>query len=124
VLDLPPAFEESSAGVKVAVVTGGLSNQWQLSLYATTGEPSLVPLAESLPGTGAYLLTDPVLEPIGKVLGSFVVGDPQLLPPSLFGFPFELLDPPLEPLTTLPGLQMRPLSPQLPSRRESSGPGG
>jgi hypothetical protein len=122
--DLPPAIQESSAGVKIVVVTGGLTNQWQLSLYATTGEPALVPLAEFLPDTGAYLLTDPVLEPIGKVLGSFVVSDPPLLPVSVFGFPVQLLDPPLEPLTTLPGLQLRSLSPQLPSRHGSSGPGG
>jgi outer membrane protein assembly factor BamB len=122
--DLPPAIQESSAGVKIVAVTAGLTNQWQLSLYATTGEPALVPLAEFLPDAGAYLLTDPVLEPIGKVLGSFVVTDPPLLPLSVFGFPIQLLDPPLEPLTTLPGLQMRSLSPQLPSRRGSSGPGG
>jgi hypothetical protein len=124
VRDLPPAFEESSAGVKIVVVTGGLTAQWQLSLYATTGELAPVPLADFLPDVGAYLLTDPVLEPIGKVLGSFVMSDPPLSPPSMFGFPLQLLDPPLEPLTTLPGLQMRPLSPQLPSRRGSSGPGG
>ena len=124
VLDLPPAFDESPVGVKVVVVTGGLSNQWQLSLYATTGEPAFVPLAEFPPDTGAYLLTDPVLEPVGKVLGPFIVSDPPLLTPSLFGFPFELVDPPLEPLTALPGLQMRPLAPQLPSRRGSSGPAG
>lgn len=122
--DLPPYFEESAAGVTIVVVTGGLSNNWQLSLYETTGEPALVPVADFLPDAGAFLLTDPVLRPIGTVMGLFVLGDPPLLPVSVFGFPVQLLDPPLEPLTILPGLQLRTLSPQLPLRRESSGPGG
>jgi outer membrane protein assembly factor BamB len=121
---LPPAVLETASGVRLVIVTGGLTNQWRLSLYATTTEPALVPLETFLPDAGAYLQTDPELQPIEKVLGRFVVGDPLMVPLSEFGFPIVLRDPMLEPLTTIPGLQMRPLAPQLPPRREGSGPGG
>jgi hypothetical protein len=120
VLGLPPDIQESAAGVQLVVVTGGLTNQWQLSLFATASEPALVPVADFLPDAGAPLLTDPALQPIGVVLGTLVMGDPPLIPLDAMGFPIALRDPPLEPLTTLPGLQLRPLSPQLPSRREGS----
>jgi len=122
--ELPPDVTESPAGVRVAVATGGLTNQWHLSLFESTGELPLVALAEFLVDAGESLLTDPALQPIGKVLGSLVLTDPPLLPLETLGFPVRLVDPPLEPLTTLPGLQMRPLSPQLPSRRGGSSPGG
>ena len=121
---LPPDVKESSAGVRVVIATGGLTNQWQLSMFESTGEPALVPLAEFMADAGPSLLTDPALQPIGKVLGTLVLADPPLLPLAAMGFPIQLLDPPLEPLTTLPGLQMRALSPQLPSRRGGSSPGG
>lgn len=123
VLGLPPVIDETATGVRALVATGGLANQWRLSLFASTGESSLVPVADFLPDAGAYLLTDPVLQPIGKVLGPLVLGDPPLVPLDAIGFPVVLRDPPLEPLTTLPGLQLRPLSPQLPPRREGSPPG-
>ena len=120
VLHLSPDIQESAAGVRLIVVTGGLNNQWQLTLFATTTEPALVPVADFLPDAGVDLLTDPALQPIGVVLGSLVLGDPPLMPLGAVGFPIVLEDPPLEPLTTLPGLQLRPLSPQLPARREGS----
>jgi hypothetical protein len=120
VLNLSPDIQESGAGVRLIVVTGGLTNQWQLTLFATTGEPALVPVADFVPTAGADLLTDPALQPIGSVLGSLVLGDPPLLPLDMMGFPIALQDPPLEPLTTLPGLQLRPLSTQLPSLRGGS----
>jgi len=62
---------------------------------------------------------DPILEPIGKVLGFLILGDPMLRPVSEMDWPIVLKDPPLVPITTLPGLQLRPLSPTLLSR-----PGG
>lgn len=127
-LDLPggvvqgvaPDVHDTPAGVRIVIVTGGLNNNWQLSLFRTGAEPALVPFADFLPDAGADLLTDPALQPIGRVLGSLVLGDPPLVPIDAMGFPVVLRDPPLEPLTTLPGLQLRPLSPQLPSRREGS----
>jgi hypothetical protein len=115
-----PDIRETANGVRILIVTGGLTNRWQLTLFKTTTEPALVPLAEFLPDAGADLLTDPALQPIGAVLGRIVLGDPPLLPVELMGFPIVLQDPPLEPLTTLPGLQLRPLSPLLPSRRGGS----
>jgi hypothetical protein len=117
---ITPDIQEVPAGVRLVVVTGGLNNQWQLSLFATTTEPALVPIASFLTDAGAYLLTDPALQTIGKALGSLVLGDPPLVPVEMMGFPIVLQDPPLEPLTTLPGLQLRPLSLRLPSRREGS----
>jgi outer membrane protein assembly factor BamB len=120
VLNLSPDIQESAAGVRLLVVTGGLNNQWQLTLFATTTEPALVPVADFLPDAGVDLLTDPALQPIGMVLGDVVLGDPPLMPLDAIGFPIVLEDPPLEPLTTLPGLQLRSLSPQLPARREGS----
>ena len=71
---------------------------------------------KSVSRTGVPFLTDPVLEPIGRVLGTLLLGDPMLRPLSSIGWPLILQDPPLEPLTTLPGLQLRPLSPVLPTR--------
>ena len=47
---VPPAFvDRGKEGALVFVVTGGLANQWQLTLLATAGDPPLVPLTE-LPG--------------------------------------------------------------------------
>jgi len=120
VLNLLPDIQDSPAGVRLLVVTGGLNNQWQLTLFATTTEPALVSVADFLPEAGVDLLTDPALQPIGAVLDGLVLGDPPLIPLDAIGFPIVLQDPPLEPLTTLPGLQLRPLSPQLPARREGS----
>lgn len=120
VVNLPPDVQDTAAGVRVVIVTGGLTNQWQLTLFQTTTEPALAPVASLLADAGADLLTDPALQPIGKVLGSLVLGDPPLLPVDAIGFPIVLQDPPLEPFTTPPGLQLRALSPQLPVRREGS----
>ena len=120
VQNLPPDIQESAGGVRLIIVTGALTNQWQLTMFATTGEPSLVPVADVVPTLGADLLTDPALQPMGSVLGSLLLGDPPLLPVEMMGFPIVLQDPPLEPLMTLPGLQLRPLSTQLPSRRGGS----
>jgi hypothetical protein len=121
---IAPDLQDTNDGLKIAVVTGGLSNQWQLTLIGSAGELPMVPFAAMDPFPGVTFLTDPVLEPMGKVLGSLVMDDPVLLPPSLIQWPIVLTDPPLEPLTTLPGLQLRPLSPTLPARRAGPGQGG
>ncbi len=115
--DVPPDIRETPAGVNVFAVTGGLSNEWQLTFIAPVDEASLVPLSalEAMPGLP--FLTDPVLEPIGRVLGALIFGDPPLRPLSTMDWPVVLRDPPLEPFTALPGLQLRPLSPVLPIRR-------
>jgi outer membrane protein assembly factor BamB len=113
---LTPDIRETPAGVHVFAVTGGLSNQWQLTFIGPVDEASIVPLSELEVLPGVPFLTDPVLEPIGRVLGALIFGDPPLRPVSAMDFPFILRDPPLEPLKTLPGLQLRPLSPVLPIR--------
>jgi len=69
-------------------------------------------------------LTDPALAPLGNVLQTLLLGDPPLLPLADVGWPIVLRDPPLVPLTTLPGVQLRPLSPVPPVRRGARGPGG
>jgi outer membrane protein assembly factor BamB len=52
---VPPAFlDRGTDGAFVFVVTGGLANQWQLTLIATTGDPALVPLS-ALPGQALEL---------------------------------------------------------------------
>jgi outer membrane protein assembly factor BamB len=52
---VPPAFlDRGTAGAFVFVVTGGLANQWQLTLIATAGDPALVPLS-ALPGQALEL---------------------------------------------------------------------
>lgn len=122
--DLSPDVVDTPDGLRIVVVTGGLSNVWQLTLFQSAGELPLVPLADLVPQLGAPLLTDPILEPLMKVLGSLVFGDPPLVPLADVEWPVRMLDPPLVPLTTIPGLQLRPLSPQLPPRRGGSGPGG
>jgi hypothetical protein len=113
----PPHVRETAAGLEILVVTGGLTNEWQLTLFATAAPVPLLPFSQlpALPGV-AYL-TDPQLEPIGRVLGPWLFADPVLLPLRAMRWPIVLTDPPLQPLTALPGLQMRPLSPVLPVRR-------
>ena len=115
--DLPPSVTETAAGLQIFAITGGLSNMWQLTFIGPAGEPPLAPFSamEALPGP-AYL-TDPILQPIGQVLGTLLLDDPVLRPMAEMGFPVVLTDPPLEPLTTLPGLQLRLLSSTLPVRR-------
>jgi outer membrane protein assembly factor BamB len=115
-IDALPDFRETAAGIQAFVVTGGLSNKFQLTLIASVGEPPLQPFAE-MPAPGLMFLTDPRLEPIGKAFPWLVLGDPPLYPLSAIEWPVVLRDPPLVPLTTLPGLQLRPLSPVLPVRR-------
>jgi hypothetical protein len=115
--DIPPDIRETPAGVNIFAVTGGLTNEWQLTFIAPVDESSIVPVSKLLVLPGVPFLTDPVLEPIWRVLGALIFGDPPLRPASTMDFPLVLRDPPLEPLTTIPGLQLRPLSPVLPIRR-------
>lgn len=116
VIDAPPDVSENPKGLRAFVVTGGLSNQFQLTFIASAGEPAMLPFAE-LPSPGPWFLTDPLLEPIGRTLPWLVLGDPVLHPFTAMEWPVVLRDPPLVPLTTLPGLLLRPLSPTLPVRR-------
>src|SRR5262249_54798426 len=37
---VPPDVQETAAGVRLVIVTGGLNSRWQLLLYQTTGEPA------------------------------------------------------------------------------------
>ena len=115
--DLPPDVSEKKTGLEIFAITGGLTNIWQLTFIGPAGELPVTPFSamEAMPGP-AYL-TDPVLQPIGQVLGTLLLDDPLLQPMEEMGWPVVLKDPPLEPLTTLPGLQLRPLSPVLPVRR-------
>lgn len=112
----PPDVRETAEGLRAFVVSGGLSNQFQLTFIASAGEPAMLPFAE-LTAPGLMFLTDPLLQPIGKALPWLVLGDPLLQPLTAIDWPVVLRDPPLVPLTTLPGLQLRPLSPVLPTRR-------
>jgi outer membrane protein assembly factor BamB len=114
--DAPPAIRETEAGLDVFVVTGGLSNQWQLTYAGPVGETALVPFSTLTVLPGVMFLTDPALAPMARVL-PWVFGDPVVRPLADVGWPILLEDPPLVPLTTLPGLQLRPLSPVLPPRR-------
>jgi len=119
---LVPAIIDSPDGAILYVVTGGLTNEWHLTKFAPAGEAALIPLADfAMPGLP--YLTDPELKPIVNVLQSLLVADPVLQPVSEIGWPVVLRDPPLEPLTTLPGLQLRPLSPVPPVRRGGQPPG-
>lgn len=114
--DTPPAVRESPQGVYAVVVTGGLSNQWQMTLIGPASELAIEPFDKfTLPGVA--FLTDPQDQPIGRVVPWLILGDPPLNPAQAFEWPVVLRDPPLEPLTTIPGVQLRPLSPVLPVRR-------
>ena len=114
--DTPPAVRESADGVHAVVVTGGLSNQWQMTLIGPASELAIEPFDKfTLPGVA--FLTDPQDQPIGRVVPWLILGDPPLNPAQAIEWPVVLRDPPLEPLTTLPGVQLRPLSPVLPVRR-------
>jgi eukaryotic-like serine/threonine-protein kinase len=121
---LVPSIKDTPQGTVVYAVTGTLANEWNLAKYARAGEANLIPLAalDAMPGV-PYLI-DPVLAPIGAVLGALILGDPRLMPLSDADWPIVLRDPPLVPLTTLPGVQLRPLSPVPPVRRAERGPGG
>ena len=116
VIDAPPDVGENTEGLRAFVVTGGLSNQFHLTLIASAGEPAMQPFAE-MTRPGVWFLTDPVLAPIGKTLPWLVIGDPLMQSFTDIEWPVVLRDPPLVPLTTLPGLLLRPLSPTLPVRR-------
>jgi outer membrane protein assembly factor BamB len=116
--DIAPAISEDAAGITVLAVTAnGLANEWQITRLGTASEAPLVKFSDLTEMPGVPFLTDPVLEPIGRVLGTLLLADPVLRPLSSLGWPVVMQDPPLEPLTTLPGLQLRPLSPVLPTRR-------
>jgi outer membrane protein assembly factor BamB len=115
--DLPPDIRATAAGVNVFVITGGLSNEWQLTFLAPAGESSIVPMDKMSGMPGVPFLIDPVLEPIGRVLGALILADPPLRAVASIDWPIVLRDPPLEPLTAFPGLLLRPLSPVLPIRR-------
>ena len=114
---LPPLVRETPAGVEIVAVTTGLNNEWHLTLFATAPPAPLLPFAELPAVPGVPLLTDPLLEPIGRVLRTLLMADPVLKPLHEMGWPIVMTDPPLEPLTVLPGARMRPLSPVLPVRR-------
>ena len=115
--DTPPAVRETAAGLQVFLVTGGLSDDWALTYVGPAGEPAPVPFSALTVMPGANLLTDPVFAPIGQGLPWLVLGDPFEQPLAAVTWPILLKDPPLEPLTSLPGLQLRPLSPVMPARR-------
>jgi hypothetical protein len=115
--DIPPDIRETPAGLNVFAVTGGLSNTWRLTFLAPVDESSIVPFSSLTTLPGLPFLTDPVLAPIGGVLGALLLADPPLRPVSGMDWPVVLKDPLLEPLTVLPGLQLRPLTPVLPIRR-------
>ena len=114
--DTPPELRETKAGLEAFVVTGGLSNVWQLTYVGPVGEAALVPFSSLAVLPGVAFLTDPDLSPLAQVL-PYVFGDPVLRDLADAGWPIVLTDPPLLPLTTLPGVQLRPLSPVLPPRR-------
>jgi hypothetical protein len=115
--EFPPDIRETPTGLQVFAVTGGLAHDWQLTFLAAADEASIVPVSAWQVLPGVPFLTDPELGPLGSVLGELLIGDPPLRPMSDMGWPVALQDPPLAPLTTLPGVQMRPLSPVLPIRR-------
>jgi outer membrane protein assembly factor BamB len=115
--ETPPDVREAAAGVYVLLVTGGLSNQWQVTLIGPAAEDALAPFGRLAWLPGVPFLTDPILEPVGRVLPWLILGEPMLRPLSGMDWPIVLRDPRLEPLTTLPGIQLRPLSPVLPVRR-------
>ena len=121
-LATPPDLRETAAGLELFIVTGGLSNQWQLTHVGPAGEAPMVAFSSMTELPGVAFLTDPLLAPLAQVLPE-VFGDPVLQPLADLGWPIRMDDPPLVPLTTLPGLQLRPLSPVLPSRRGASPPG-
>ena len=114
--DTPPALRETEAGLELFLVTGGLSNKWHLTHVGPAGEAPMVPFSSLTELPGVIFLTDPEMKPLAQVLPA-VFGDPVLRPLSEVGWPIRLEDPPLVPLTALPGLQLRPLSPVLPPRR-------
>lgn len=120
-MDLSPVVHLAPGGLEVIVVTTDLSNAWQLTMFGPDPEPALEPLT-ALPGLD--YLTDPILETPSRGLWPLLAGEPLLFPLKEIGFPVVLEDPPLEPFTTLPGLQLRPLSPTLPIRRAGPGQGG
>lgn len=126
--DAPPhlsaSLSDSTHGAIIYVVTGGLTNQWSLTKFAPAGDSELIPLNAWTAMPGLPYLTDPVLLPIARTLGTLVIGDPPLVPVDEVEWPIVLRDPPLVPLTVLPGLQLRPMSPTLPVRRAGRGPGG
>lgn len=114
--ETPPEVSQTKAGLNVLVVTGGLSNKWQLTLVGPAAELPVEPFV-GMPLPGLPFLTDPELVPMGRALSWLLLTDPPLRPLAQGGWPIEMTDPPLVPLTILPGLQLRPLSPALPVRR-------
>jgi len=119
-----PSIRETPDGTIVYTVTGSLANEWNLTKFAPAGEAALIPFPTLEKTPGVPYLTDPALAPLGNVLQTLLLGDPPLLPLADVGWPIVLRDPPLVPLTTLPGVQLRPLSPVPPVRRGARGPGG
>jgi outer membrane protein assembly factor BamB len=115
--NLPIDVRETATGIEVFVISGSLANQWHLTMIGPAGEAAIEPFDRLSPLPGVPFLTDPQLTPIGRVLPWLVLTDPVMLPFSAIEWPVVLRDPPLVPLTTLPGIQLRPLSPVLPVRR-------
>ena len=114
--ETPPDVQEMTDGVRAVVVTGGLSNQWKLTLIGPAAELATEPF-DTFTIPGWMFLTDPQTAPVGRVLPWLILGDPGLNPARGLEWPVVLRDPPLQPLTTMPGEQLRPLSPVLPVRR-------
>ena len=113
---MPPDVRETAAGLQVFAVTGGLSNEWQLTLPRAgrrTGDACRSRLT-AMPGV--MFLTDPELEPIGRVLPWLVLGDP-LLARSRDRLAGRAAGSAARAAYDAPGLQLRPLSPVLPVRR-------
>ena len=114
--ETPPDVREGTEGVSAVVVTGGLSNKWQLTLVGPAAELATEPFDKfTIPGFA--FLTDPHTQPVGRVVPWLVLGDPAMNSLRSLEWPVVLRDPPLEPLTAIPGVQLRPLSPVLPVRR-------
>ena len=78
-------MRETPAGLEVFVVTGGLSNEWQLTYVGPAGEAALVPFSALAVLPGVLFLTDPELAPLGQVLPWLLLGDPVLRPVSRDG---------------------------------------
>lgn len=114
--DIPLDVREKDGRPEVFIVTGSLANDWRLTMIGPGGEAAMEPFAGfAIPGVP--FLTDPQLTAIGRSLPWLLLTDPVAEPFSEIGYPVVLRDPPLQPLTILPGIQLRPLSPALPARR-------
>ena len=77
--ETPPDVHETTDGVRAVVVTGGLSNQWKLTLIGPAAELAIEPFDKfTIPGPA--FLTDPQTAPISRVVPWLILGDPALNP--------------------------------------------